>query len=332
MRRVDDVSRSIVLLCAEMEARRPCDARERESIAAFIAAVQGLESPFDEHADPTHVTASALVVGERGVVLHRHKRLELWLQPGGHIDAGEHPADAALREAREETGLPVRLSGDQLVHVDVHPGPRGHTHLDARYLVEADPVEPAPPEGEGQDVCWFSWRDAIALAEPGLEGALRALQPGEPVVRRATVDDAPVIAHVYTRSRLFATPDIPMLHDEPNVTQWIIGRIRTDEVWVADVDGVVVAEMILGSEPSTGGESRFLDHLFLDPSWIGRGLGDRMLALADDRGGGSIQLWTYQVNSGARRFYERQGFTVAQTTDGASNEQRLPDVRYERRR
>ena len=38
---------------------------------------------------PTHVTASGIVVGRRGTVLHRHKRLGIWMQPGGHIDAGE---------------------------------------------------------------------------------------------------------------------------------------------------------------------------------------------------------------------------------------------------
>jgi 8-oxo-dGTP pyrophosphatase MutT (NUDIX family)/GNAT superfamily N-acetyltransferase len=321
----------IDLLCAEVESRRPCDARERTSISAFVAAARGLAHPYEEHADPTHVTASALLIGDRGVVLHRHKRLGLWLQPGGHIDPGEHPADAALREAREETGLPVELAGRGVVHVDVHPGPRGHTHLDVRYLVDAAPVDPSPPEGESQDVGWFTWREAIAVAEPGVEGALRALQPGEPTLRRAAVDDAHGAAHVHLRSRLFATPVIPNLHDEDDLTQWITRRIADDEVWVADVDGVVVAEMIL-SRPASAADPGHLDHLYLDPAWMGRGLGDRLLELADDRLGGSIDLWTHEVNAGARRFYERHGFTVVERTDGAGNEERLADVRYVRRR
>ena len=135
-------------IAAQVARRRPVDERERTSIERFLLEFARLDEPFSEHADATHVTASAIVVGVRGVVLHKHKRLGLWLQPGGHIDPGEAPWQAAVREAQEETGLPVApLAGPTspaLVHVDVHPGPRGHTHLDLRYLLVADDVEPAP--------------------------------------------------------------------------------------------------------------------------------------------------------------------------------------------
>jgi 8-oxo-dGTP pyrophosphatase MutT (NUDIX family) len=159
-------------------ATSPADDRERLSIVRFLDETARLERPFDEHADPVHVTGSAIVVGERGVVLHLHKRMGLWLQPGGHIDAGETPWDAALREAREETGLAVRhLDAEpRLVHVDVHPGPRGHTHLDLRYLLAAPDADPAPGEDESPFVRWFEWDEAIAIADPGLRGALEALR------------------------------------------------------------------------------------------------------------------------------------------------------------
>ncbi|MPZ74122.1 MAG: NUDIX domain-containing protein [Nitriliruptorales bacterium] len=170
---VADLRRSIA-------AMRPVDARHKVSIAEFLAALDRLPHPLDEHADATHVTASAVVVGLRGTLLHRHKRLGLWLQPGGHVAPGEAPSDAAIRETVEETGLqPLPWPGaPPLVHVDVHPGGRGHRHLDLRYLLFAGKDDPSPPADESQDVRWFGWDEAIAIADPGLSGALRHLSAG----------------------------------------------------------------------------------------------------------------------------------------------------------
>ena len=177
----------------EVLAREPIDDDERRSIERFAAEVDRLIAagldPFDIDADAVHITGSAIVIGERGVVLLRHRRLDMWIQPGGHVDPGETPWSAALREAAEETGLPVsfivepgEMPGDdvapRLVHVDVHPGGRGHTHLDLRYLLGAPDLDPAPPEGESPDVAWFDWPSAIERADdPRLASLLRHLDP-----------------------------------------------------------------------------------------------------------------------------------------------------------
>lgn len=161
-------------LRAMVETHVPMSPREVEARQRFLSELDALASPCDEHAGPTHVTASGIVVGRRGTVLHRHKRLGIWMQPGGHIDAGERPDDAALREAKEELGLPVAhpASGPRLIHLDVHEAAHGHTHLDLRYLLLGEDEDPRPPPDESPDVRWCSWEEAIAMADPALIDAL----------------------------------------------------------------------------------------------------------------------------------------------------------------
>ncbi|HUY22474.1 MAG TPA: NUDIX domain-containing protein [Acidimicrobiales bacterium] len=161
---------------ATVDAHRPADEREAEAIGQVAAALGILERPFDEHAAPEHLTGSAVVVGPRGTVLHMHKRLHRWLQPGGHIDVGEAPWEAALRESQEETGLVLAhpAGGPRLIHVDVHRAAKGHTHFDLRYLLLAPDRDPAPPPGESPEARWFAWDEAAGVADEALAGALRA--------------------------------------------------------------------------------------------------------------------------------------------------------------
>ena len=168
---------------ADVASRAPVDEREAASIERFLTEFDRLRAPLDREADAVHVTGSGVVVGARGVVLLEHKRLGIWLQPGGHLDPGENPWTAAERETAEETGLRAGLAGPfdahrvpELLHVDVHAGGRGHTHLDLRYLIDGGDADPAPPEGESQNVAWFAWDAAIQLADAGLSGLLRALR------------------------------------------------------------------------------------------------------------------------------------------------------------
>lgn len=314
------------LVRGSVEARRAVDAREQVSIDAFLAHFDRLDTPFDEHADPVHVTASAILVSDDGrrVLLHRHKRLGLWLQPGGHIDAGETPWDAARREAVEETGLDVALVSDELVHVDVHPGPRGHTHLDLRYATTAPRVAPTPPEGESAAVEWFAWHRAIDLADPGLEGVLRARQPGIAHLRPARSSDAAGIVRVYLRARAF--DGRPPLADG-EVRAWVADEvIGHADVWVADVDGTVTAVLVLGP----GAPDGWIEQCWVDPAVRRRGLGDRLLALAEERSPGGLQVWVAAADGSCRDFLERRGFVAVESTDGRGNLDRLPDVRYRR--
>jgi putative acetyltransferase len=70
-----------------------------------------------------------------------------------------------------------------------------------------------------------------------------------------------------------------------------------------------------------------VEHLYVSPSFWNRGIGSLLLASVQ-RDTDILDLWTFQRNSGARRFYEWHGFTAIEFTDGSRNEEREPDIRY----
>ena len=174
---MSDVAR----LVAQIGDIAAVDEREERSISATLDRLTWPGDPFDEFANDHHVTASAFVLSSRGVILHLHRRLHIWVQPGGHVDAGEDPEDAAVRETLEETGLAVQhTEPPTLFHVDVHPGPRGHTHYDLRYVLLSEPLDPVPAPGESPDVHWFDFEHALERCETPMVAALTKLRLAYP--------------------------------------------------------------------------------------------------------------------------------------------------------
>ena len=151
-------------LRALVEGHEPASPREVVAKERFLSELGRLDAPCDEHAGPIHVTASGIVVGRRGTVLHRHKKLGIWMQPGGHIDAGETSRRRGVarghRGARSR-GRRIPPAGPLLLHLDVHEAALAHTHLDLRYLLlgaDADPSRrrtraPTPAGGVGTRRC-----------------------------------------------------------------------------------------------------------------------------------------------------------------------------------
>lgn len=130
-----------------------------------------------------HLTASAVVLDDHGrVLLVHHRKLDLWLYPGGHLDPDETPAEAAVREVREETGVDVEVITAGGFH---HPATIGHPvpwailempvqdrrvgphhHIDLVYVCRATTAALARQEAEVSDCRWVPLGEVAALHTP----------------------------------------------------------------------------------------------------------------------------------------------------------------------
>lgn len=181
---------SRALLTERLRELDPADDTERAHRDRILRFVARHEDPFDRRISEGHLTGSAVIVSQAGdhVLLLHHRKLERWLQPGGHADPSETTGEAvALREAFEETGidgLSLHPAAPRPLDVDVHAIPaRGpepaHDHLDLRYLTIAprDATPVARPE-ESSVLRWFAWNELGELGlDAGLHRLLRKVRP-----------------------------------------------------------------------------------------------------------------------------------------------------------
>ncbi len=133
-------------------------------VRAFVAAY---DSCFERSLAVGHVTGSAWIVSRArdATVLIHHRKLDKWLQPGGHADGDADICAVALREATEETGL-VNLEPASLgiFDIDVHaipprPGEPAHEHFDLRFAFYADRADAPVVSAESHDVAWIAFAD-----------------------------------------------------------------------------------------------------------------------------------------------------------------------------
>ena len=133
---------------------------------AYIAYLLGMPDAMMRSCAPGHLTASAVVVdpARRATLLTLHPRVGRWVQLGGHCEPEDVTLqDAALREAREESGI-NELSIDPLpLQLHVHPltcsGGVPTRHLDVRYLVTTPAYADEQISDESDDLCWFGFDD-----------------------------------------------------------------------------------------------------------------------------------------------------------------------------
>jgi putative acetyltransferase len=139
-------------------------------------------------------------------------------------------------------------------------------------------------------------------------------------LRRANAYDADAIANVYSVSFRLLT-FLPMLHTVEDYKGFIANVILKEcEVTVAEDETGIIAFLARQGE-----EIRLL---YTRPDRIGMGAGTQLIEAVKATAIGALELWCFQANERARRFYEARGFHVIRFTDGAQNEERMPDLRY----
>ena len=136
---------------------------EADVVDRFIAFIAAHPDGFERELKIGHVTGSAWVVDRAGthVLLTHHKKLDMWVQLGGHADGDADVFRVALREAEEESGLDSLVPvSRRIFDVDVHRIPARreepeHFHWDVRYAFRTAGGEAYRVSGESHDLAWI---------------------------------------------------------------------------------------------------------------------------------------------------------------------------------
>ncbi len=168
---------------------------ERDVAERILALMHEHIDCFHRSCRPGHITGSAWVLSHdrSQCLLVHHRKLDRWLQPGGHADDQTHILAVALREAQEETGLEELEFGidDDLIplDIDVHRIPErrdasgdliedAHEHHDIRFLLVAAEGQELVVSDESHDVRWFSRDQCVNITDE--RSVLRMLEKAGP--------------------------------------------------------------------------------------------------------------------------------------------------------
>lgn len=151
--------------------------QETDLCSRFIEFVQSHSDCFERSLECGHVTGSAWILNRGGdkFLLTHHKKIDAWLQLGGHADGEIDIHKVALAEAVEESGLAelVFVSRD-ILDLDIHEIPArkdtpAHFHYDVRFLLQATGDQNFKISDESHDLVWVSQDELSTFShEPGL--------------------------------------------------------------------------------------------------------------------------------------------------------------------
>ena len=175
-------------------------------------------------------------------------------------------------------------------------------------------------ERRSQPVCTPAQKLFRYRGDPYIVRAVVEKVSGRTEIRLANAADAAAIAHVHLASRAATMPYLPpqkRSHDQ--VTRWIEDVVlKAGQIWVAVRDTEIVAYAAV--------EGDVLEHLYLRPDVRRQGIGTLLLDVVRRHRPDGVSLHVFQLNTDARAFYARHGFTVVATTDGHGNMENLPDM------
>ncbi|KQU91914.1 GNAT family N-acetyltransferase [Ensifer sp. T173] len=140
------------------------------------------------------------------------------------------------------------------------------------------------------------------------------------ICRPATRADMSACADILNRW-IDATPWMPRIHQHADVERYYLETVFPERtVIVAERNDRVAGFMALSSD-------HYVTALYVDDVHRGVGVGSNLLKTARSLSATELNLWTFEANGNAQRFYERQGFSAVSRTDG-DNEEGLPDILY----
>jgi 8-oxo-dGTP pyrophosphatase MutT (NUDIX family) len=156
----------------------------------MLALLDSTPECFLRSSFPAHFTGSALVVSANGqkALLHHHRKLDRWLQFGGHCDGDEDVLRVALREAEEESGIRgLIVTSARPFDLDIHEIPAHgsepvHFHYDVRYVFIAPEGSTEVLSAESHELRWFSPEEMMAL--PLDEGSKRLVHKWKALLKR----------------------------------------------------------------------------------------------------------------------------------------------------
>ena len=184
--------------------------------------------------------------------------------------------------------------------------------------------------GDTEVIDWAATHDSgrrfellVEVGRPPILGVMRlaGIDPTGIRVGQASPGESDEVATAWLRAWAASMPSIPPpVHTEAEVRAWFRDVVFPgQEVWVADLDDRVVGLLVLGEG--------WIEQLYVEPTLTNWRIGTQLIDAAKARYPGGLELWTFEANAGARRFYERHGFLAVEAASGHS-EEGAPDVRY----